>query len=82
MGFQKDCKHPFKITCKFKMYGMRGCEIRLESGENLSYMPIPEDVRFSFASIERFYITDAGQKIISDKLDEINKLKDKYMISN
>jgi hypothetical protein len=64
------------------MYGMRGCEIKLESGENLSYMPIPDDVRFSFASIERFYIADAGQKIISDKLDEMNKAKEKFMNVN
>lgn len=78
MKFEKDCKHPFMITCKFKMYGMRGCEIDLESGEKLSYMPVPEDVRLSFASITRFYMTDAGQKIISDKLDEIKKSIEKW----
>lgn len=52
------------------MYGVRGCEIKLESGENLSYMPVPNDVRLSFASITRFYKSNAGQKIIEEKLQE------------
>jgi hypothetical protein len=73
MKYEKDCKHPFAIACKFEMYGTRGCEIDLESGEKLSYMPVPDDVRLSFASITRFYLTDQGQKIISDRLDNIKK---------
>ena len=68
MKYEKDCKYPFMVTCKFKMYGTRGCEIRLESGENLSYMPVPSDVRLSFASITRFYKSDEGQKIIEEQL--------------
>lgn len=69
MKYEKDCKYPFMITCKFKMYGMRGCEIRLENGRNLTYMPVPDDVRLSFASITRFYKTDVGQKIIERNLE-------------
>lgn len=69
MKYEKDCKYPFVITCKFKMYGMRGCEIRLENGRNLTYMPVPDDVRLSFASITRFYKIDAGQKIIENNLE-------------
>lgn len=68
MKYEKDCKHPFMITCKFKMYGMRGCEIDLETGERLTYMPVPEGVRFSFTSITRFYKSIEGQKLIEEKL--------------
>lgn len=68
MKYEKDCKHPFWITCKFKMHGMRGCEIKLKSGENLTYMPVPSNVRLSFASITRFYKTDEGQKLIEKNL--------------
>ena len=68
MKYVKNCKYPFMITCKFKMYGMRGCEIRLESGKYLSYMLVPTDVKFSFASITRFYKSDEGQKLIEDQL--------------
>lgn len=69
MKYEKDCKYPFIITCKFKMYGMRGCEIELENGRNLTYMPIPDDVRLSFASITRFYKSDKGQKLIEKELE-------------
>ena len=68
MKYVKDCKFPFMITCKFEMHGIRGCEIRLESGEYLFYMPVPSDVKFSFASITRFYKSDEGQKLIEDQL--------------
>lgn len=66
--FVEDCKYPFKVTCKFKMYGMRGCEIDLKSGRSLTYMPIPEGVRYSFTSIEQFYKTSDGQKLIEERL--------------
>lgn len=69
MKCEKDCKYPFAVTCKFKMYGMRGCEIRLENGRNLTYMPVPADVRLSFASITRFYKSVIGQKIIEKELE-------------
>nr|DAT88447.1 MAG TPA: hypothetical protein [Caudoviricetes sp.] len=68
MKYEKDCKYHFVITCKFKMYGMRGCEMELEDGTRLSYMPVPSDVRLSFAGITRFYKSDEGQKIIKEKL--------------
>lgn len=48
--------------------GMRGCEIDLKSGRILTYMPIPEGVRYSFTSIERFYKTNDGQKLIEERL--------------
>jgi hypothetical protein len=73
MKFEKNCNYPFIITCKFKMYGMRGCEMDLESGEKLSYMPVPEHVRLSFTSITRFYKSDEGQKIISDELARVRE---------
>lgn len=76
MKYDQGCEHPFSVTCKFKMYGMRGCEMKLESGENLTYMPVPDDVRLSFASITRFYLTDEGQKIISDKLNDLGIRKE------
>lgn len=68
--FEKDCKYPFAITCKFEMYGMRGCEIELEGGIKLTYMPVPNDVRLSFASITRFYKSDEGQKLIEKELEK------------
>lgn len=73
MKFEKDCKHPFMITCKFKMYGIRGCEMFLESGERLSYMPVPEQIKLSFASITRFYKSEEGQKIIDDELAKVKE---------
>lgn len=66
--FIEDCKYPFRITCKFNMHGMKGCEIDLKNGRKLYYMPVPGSVRLSFASIERFYKTDEGQKLIENEL--------------
>lgn len=68
MKYEKDCKHPFRITCKFKIYGIKGCEIELESGEKLTYMPVPANIRLSFASITKFYKSDEGQKLIEKKV--------------
>ena len=44
-------RYRFKITCKSKMFGTRTCEMRLETGELLTYMPVPYGVRFDFSSI-------------------------------
>lgn len=52
--------------------------VNSESGEKLSYMPVPDDVRLCFASITRFYLTEEGQKIITDKLDEIKQSIEKW----
>lgn len=53
--FERGCEIPFFISCKSKIMGMETCEIDLESGKALVYMPISSEVRFSFPSITRFY---------------------------
>lgn len=63
-----NCEYLFQITCKSKIFGIKTCEMRLETGELLTYMPIPEGVRFCFGSIERFYKSKEGQKIIGERL--------------
>ena len=75
--FEKNCKYPFLISCKAKMYGYRVCEIDLEDGTKLTYMPIPDEVRYCFASITRFYKSDEGQKLIEEELEKINKAIEK-----
>lgn len=76
--FEKDCKYPFLISYKAKMYGCRVCEIDLEDGTKLTYMPIPDCVRYCFGSITRFYKSDEGQKLIGEKLEEIKKSIEKW----
>lgn len=61
-------RYQFKITCKSKMYGTRTCEMRLETGELLTYMPVPDEVKFCFNSIKRFYEGEEGQKIIRSRV--------------
>lgn len=61
-------RYQFKITCKSKMFGTRTCEMRLETGELLTYMPVPYGVRFCFSSIKRFYESDDGQAIIRSRV--------------
>ncbi len=78
MKFQKDCKHPFFVTCKYEMYGNRGCEIKLESGWNLGQMPIPYGVRFSFSSITRYYASEEGQALISKEVEKRTKFIEDY----
>ena len=68
--YEQDCKYPFYISCKFKSYGTKGCEISLENGNLLSYMPIPDDVRYCFSNITKFYKSEEGQKIIESKIQE------------
>ena len=63
---EQTCKHKFQLTCKSKIFGIKSCEMRLETGELLTYMPIPDGVRFCFGTIQRFYESEDGQKIISD----------------
>ena len=48
-------KYKFQLTCKSKIFGIKTCEMRLETGELLTYMPIPDGVRFCFGTIKRFY---------------------------
>jgi hypothetical protein len=72
MKFEKDCKHPFFIACKSKINGFKSCEIDLEDGTTLTYMPIPNDVRFCFGSITRYYKTEEGQRLISERLEQID----------
>ena len=50
----------------------------LEDGTKLSYMPIPDDVRYCFASFTRFYKSDEGQKLIAERLEEIKKSIEKW----
>ena len=57
-------KYKFQLTCKSKIFGIKTCEMRLETGELLTYMPIPDGVRFCFGTIKRFYESEEGQKII------------------
>lgn len=78
MKYQRDCKHPFFITCKYKKYGNKGCEIKLESGWNLTYMPVPGNVRLSFSSITKFYASEEGQELISKELDRRNKVIEEH----
>ena len=60
-------KYKFQLTCKSKIFGIKTCEMRLETGELLTYMPIPDGVRFCFGTIKRFYESEEGQKIIKQK---------------
>lgn len=65
---EQTCKHKFQLTCKSKMFGIKFCEMRLETGELLTYMPVPDGVRFCFGTIQRFYESAEGQKIIVERL--------------
>lgn len=65
---EQTCKHKFQLTCKSKIFGIKSCEMRLETGELLTYMPIPDGVRFCFGTIQRFYESEEGQKIIQERL--------------
>lgn len=67
--YETDCKYPFFISCKAKVMGVKSCEIRLENGILLTYMPIPVGVRFTFPSITRFYKSEEGQQLIKNELD-------------
>lgn len=68
LKFETDCEIPFAVSCKIKINGTKLCEIDLEDGYTLTYMPVPDDIRFCFSSIIKFYKTDEGQKLIKDKL--------------
>lgn len=63
-------RYRFKITCKSKMFGTSTCEMRLETGELLTYMPVPYGVRFDFSSIKRFYESEDGQMLIRSRMCE------------
>lgn len=60
----EDQKYKFQVTCKSKILGIKTCEMRLETGGLLTYMPIPDGVRFCFSTIKRFY----EQKIIKKRM--------------
>lgn len=68
-------RYQFKITCKSKMFGARTCEIRLETGELLTYMPVPYGVRFCFGSIKRFYESEDGQMLIQNRMYEKGEIR-------
>lgn len=68
MMAEQTCKHKFQLTCKSKMFGIKSCEMLLETGELLTYMPVPDGVRFCFGTIQRFYESEEGQKIIVERL--------------
>lgn len=76
--FKNDCEHPFFIYCKSKINGSKSCEMCLGDGIKLTYMPIPDDVRYCFASMTRFYKSDEGQKLIAERLEEIKKSIEKW----
>ena len=76
--FEKDCTYPFFISCKAKINGYKVCEIDLEDGTKLTYMPIPDEVRYCFASITRFYKSDEGQRLIAEELEKIQKSIEKW----
>lgn len=76
--FETDCKYPFFISCKSKINGFKSCEMDLEDGTKLTYMPIPDGVRYCFGSITRFYKSDEGQKLIEERLEEIKKSIEKW----
>ena len=61
-------KYKFQLTCKSKIFGIKTCEMRLETGELLTYMPVPDGVRFCFGTIKRFYESEEGQKIIKKRM--------------
>ena len=44
--------------------------MRLETGELLTYMPVPYGVRFDFSSIKRFYESEDGQMLIRSRMCE------------
>lgn len=73
--YETDCKYPFFISCKAKIMGVKSCEIRLENGRLLTYMPIPSEVRFTFPSITRFYKTEEGQRLIKNEMEKGEKCK-------
>ena len=68
--YETDCKYPFFISCKVKIMGVKSCEIKIENGGILTYMPVPHEVRFTFPSITRFYKSEAGQQIIKRELEK------------
>ena len=72
--YETDCKYPFYIGCKIKIYGTKLCEINIENGGILTYMPVPHEVRFTFPSITRFYKSKEGQQLIEN---ELNKRKER-----
>ena len=69
MAANQNRKYKFKLICKSEMFGIKSCEMRLETGEMLTYMPVPDGVRFCFGTIQRFYESEEGQKIIEEKLE-------------
>lgn len=44
--------------------------MRLDTGELLTYMPVPDGVRFCFSSIKSFYESEEGQKIIRSRVHD------------
>lgn len=59
---EQTCKHKFQLTCKSKIFGIKSCEMRLETGELLTYMPVPDGMRFCFGTIQRFYESEEGSE--------------------
>lgn len=70
---EQTCKHKFQLTCKSKIFGIKSCEMRLETGKLLTYMPIPDGVRFCFGTIQRFYESEEGQKNHSGKVRTVDE---------
>lgn len=77
--YETDCKYPFFISCKAKIMGIKSCEIRLENGRLLTYMPVPHKVRFTFPSITRFYKSKEGQRLIENELNKREERLKCYM---
>lgn len=77
--YETDCKYPFYIGCKIKINGTKLCEINIENGGILEYMPVPHEVRFTFPSITRFYKSKEGQRLIENELDKREERLKCYM---
>lgn len=60
----------FKLEAICKYGDMKYAEIVLEDGMRLSYVPIPNHIRYTLKSIDRFLKTEDGQKTIRNFIQE------------
>lgn len=56
----------FKLEAICRYGNMKYCELLLKDGMRLTYVPIPENIRYALKSIDRFLKTEDGQKQIED----------------
>lgn len=62
--FETDCRIPFQIEWLFRRGSIKSCGLLLQSGQTISYFPIPDGIRYGFAPIIRYLKSDIGQSEI------------------